>query len=199
MNLQELAKKYADEKKYGTIVKTLGSGYKGSSFLTNQNIVIKITSDKEEYSTALDIAKSSANGEYTPHYFSFKYENPYYILAMEKITPIKLNYKQQEFLNRFRDILLDGIEEGKNKKVFKNFITNKITPGEFSHILLGLIDCVYGLHKVGISNADIHEDNIGINEEGRIVMFDVVSANLVESKSLIERLEKLTKKKVILK
>lgn len=160
----------------------LGEGYNGVVYLTDKGYVIKNTSDKAEVKTALNIAKS-INGQATPKYFDIhKNDDGSYIIVMEKINSISnLSGNEQKFLNMFSAKLISQLESGKDISIFKDGIKGKVGSPKFENILNGLIDCLTTLKSIGIINADIHEDNLGM-VGNRLVMLDVVDEKYLTSK-----------------
>jgi len=162
----------SNNEEFGKITKTLGSGYNGTAFLTDKNLVVKITRDEQEFQTALEVS-NKLNGVYTPKYYKVEKYDGLYIIVMDLVEPIKLSKKESEFLNMFRDGLLTMIEQGVDTTHLKKSI-KKIGNDKLEFVLDGLVVAVVGLNKMGILNDDIQEDNIGILN-GKIVLFDIVN------------------------
>lgn len=156
----------------GTLTKTLGSGNFGTAYLTSKNLVVKITRDTAEYKAAQRI-QQKANGKYTPTYHQLQQVGAgLYALAMDVVQPISLTASESQMLNLFRDKLTELLEDNQPIAGFKQSLSRLKNP-KLEQILGGLIDCMAGLHSIGILDTDIHEDNLG-TLKGRIVLFDVV-------------------------
>lgn len=181
---EEFYKQKADDflnnnPEFGTITKILGSGFNGVAFLTDKNLVVKATKDEEEFNTTEKIAKT-INGIATPKYHKIEENDGLYMIVMDRVEPIKLNKKESDFLNMFRDGMEALLDSGEDISMLKHSLS-RINNKKMETILGGVVDCVIALDKIGIRNVDIQEDNIGtIN--GRIVLFDVVD----EQKELAE-------------
>lgn len=178
--MDEIAKSFLNKNpEFGNedSLKKIGSGYNGSVFLTDKNLVVKVTKDKEEFDTSVQIF-NKANGKYTPTYHKLDRIGDNYIIVMDKIDPINLTGQQNVFLNLFRDKMLDMIDSGIDITPLKGHLETIDDP-KLKFVLSGLIDAASGLKNIGITNADIHEDNIGVNN-GKIVLIDVVDKELVQ-------------------
>jgi len=192
----KIATQYLLDKNYGSVTENIGSGYNGSVFLTDKGYVIKVTSDEQEYKTTLDIF-NSANGKYTPLFFEIDPFEGFYVIIMEKVEPLKLSYNDNILLNKFRDILLDYINNDQDIISLKNTILKNVKDKKMAFILTGVVDCVDGLRRVGIINADIQENNIGKNSKGNIVLFDVVDEIHLEPASIREVIRKILKQLLV--
>ena len=108
------------------------------------------------------------------------------------MNPINLTSQQNVFLNLFRDKILELMDAGVDISALKQHLDN-VEDSELRFVLSGLIDAVDGLQKIGIVNADIHEDNIGVSN-GKIVLIDVVDEQLVqEMKRLRKKIREIIK------
>ncbi len=170
----------------GTLSKTLGSGNFGTAYLTSKNLVVKITNDAAEFSTAQAI-KQKANGKYTPAFHELtQLKAGVYALVMDLVQPIQLTASESQMLNLFRDKVTQLLEDGENPAPIKQNLKRLNNP-KLEQLLSGLIDCMAGLHSVGILDTDIHEDNIG-TVGGRVVLFDVVEDSAVLHEALMRHL-----------
>ncbi len=170
----------------GTLSKTLGSGNFGTAYLTSKNLVVKITNDAAEFSTAQAI-KQKANGKYTPAFHELtQLKAGVYALVMDLVQPIQLTASESQMLNLFRDKVTQLLEDGENPAPIKQNLKRLNNP-KLEQLLSGLIDCMAGLHSVGILDTDIHEDNIG-TVGGRVVLFDVVEDSAVLHEALTRHL-----------
>lgn len=185
--MEQIANSFlSNNPEFGSVdnIQKIGSGYNGAVFLTDKNFVIKVTGDKEEFDTSVKIF-NKANGLYTPKYHKLERVDGYFIIVMDRIKPINLTSQQNVLLNLFRDKMLDLLDAGVDILPLKEQLSN-IGDSDLEFILSGLIDCAYGLQKIGIKNADIHEDNIGISN-GKIVLIDVVDQELVQEVKILRR------------
>lgn len=168
----------------------MGNGAFGTAFLTDKNLVIKITGDRDEYKTAQEI-KEKVNGKYTPRFFKLdKLSDSSYAIVMELVRPIRLSAQENTFLKSFADKFTHALEYGHNTEVIKAELTRLGNPS-LTSVLNGVAECMTGLYKVGIINADIRAENIGtINN--RIVMLDVMDEKQVTmNESLMGTVSKL--------
>ncbi len=173
-----------DNKDFGNITSELGSGYNGVAFLTDKGFVVKVTKDEQEYKTTSKIFKT-INGKFTPTYYKVDNVDGLYVIVMDRVKPLNLTYNENQQLNMFRDRILDMVDSGKDISKLKESIS-KMEDNKMKTVFSGLIDCVIGLHKAGITNADIQEDNIG-TLNNKIVLFDVVE----EEPQLAESIRKI--------
>lgn len=172
-NPQQLATDYLTQHPdFGTLAGELGSGNFGTAFSTSKGLVVKITRDSNEPIVAKKIM-DKANGQFTPKYYAMdKVSNGTYAIVMDHVTPISLSDSESNMLNVFRDRVLDALEDGNDPTAMKPML-KKLGNPKLEKILGGVIDCLVGLNRIGIRNADVQEDNLGV-VNGRVVMFDIV-------------------------
>jgi hypothetical protein len=172
-NPQQIATDYlAQNPDFGTLGGELGSGNFGTAFSTSKGLVIKVTRDSNETIVANKIM-TKANGQFTPKYYKLdKVSNGTYVLVMDHVTPIQLSASESNMLNVFRDRVLDALEDGNDPSAMKPML-KKLGNPKLEKVLGGVIDCLVGLNRIGIRNADVQEDNLGV-VNGRVVMIDVV-------------------------
>ena len=172
-NPQQIATDYlAQNPEFGAITSELGSGNFGTAFLTDKGLVVKVTRDSNE-TIATKTIMDKANGQFTPKYYKLdKWGNSAYVIVMDRVTPISLSDSESNMLNIFRDRVLDALENGNDPTAMKPML-KKLGNPKLEKILGGVIDCMVGLNSIGIRNADVQEDNLGLIN-GRVVMFDIV-------------------------
>lgn len=172
-NSQQIATDYlAQNPEFGAITSELGSGNFGTAFLTDKGLVVKVTRDSNE-TIATKTIMDKANGQFTPKYYKLdKWGNSAYVIVMDRVTPISLSDSESNMLNIFRDRVLDALEDGNDPTAMKPML-KKLGNPKLEKILGGVIDCMVGLNRIGIRNADVQEDNLGV-VNGRVVMFDIV-------------------------
>ena len=190
--MEELIKKFLKNNPiYGSSYNKIGEGYNGKVFETDKGFIVKITRDKQEMQTS-DKIMNKLNGVFTPKYHLIQSLEGNYVIVMDKIEPLNLSLEENNLLNLFRDQILKLVKKGGDLSNIKLAVEKNIPNKKMKFILSGIIDAVDGLKQIGIINADIQEDNIGVDKNGKIVMFDVV-----DELSLVESLRKIIRKIIL--
>lgn len=153
------------------IEETLGSGCFGSAFLLSSGLVLKMTKSKPEYHFSSMLMNHHRNGEgickihhtWEFHFYNERnngyYNDVKYFSMMDKVDTsnrVALTIMSKYYRPMFRGDLA--------------FEINSRSP------LSGYAEIVYEtLQKLGIEKPDVHQENMGFDEYGRWMLFDLVS------------------------
>jgi hypothetical protein len=163
---------------YGNrLARVLGQGYNGRVWLTNKDLVLKITRDAEEARTT-ELIMAKANGRFTPKYFAcVSLPEGLHTVVMESVVPVSLTAAQSRFLNLFRDRIEDLRDAGEDVRSILPGLQGLPDP-VLVRVLTGLVNDLHGLSAIGIDHADIQEENLAWRGQ-QLVLLDAVHAGLL--------------------
>lgn len=174
--LQKLYEKY-------NIIKFLGSGWFGAAFLTNDNKVVKITTDDAE--VKFYINKRKQNLKHFVKIYEIKDYKGYYIILKDYV-PDLLNEEEKEIMNSYKFYSKLNYN---NKYAYNKIITQLKKQNKLDKIyfLNQLVELKKELH-ISFNYNDLNPSNIGW-KDNILVAFDLESPN---PKFNWKNIEKLT-------
>ena len=168
------------------------TGSHGVAF-TDGKVVVKITDDKSEATASAKIAGRSVPGVNNIHYVGkFAKETPYhdpeiskenvqYYIIIQDLLSTKLSKQEAQMANMVGDFLVTNkrwpldinqaikdIYQAAYMKTHQNFIS----PGNTT-VLASLLKNVQSLYSHGVKYMDVSSGNVGKNEKGELVVFDL--------------------------
>ena len=200
-------------------IKAFKGGSNGVTFLAGDK-TIKITSDKTESKMIHKIMQqeSKENLTHIIKYYDIyelkiaEIKTKYWVILMEKITPIYSDDCDEKILKFFEEYLYGGFvnvtghtysdKNGYDGKFYSNSDVDKITKHIVSNVkkdkkfndkfikyVYDMGEIVKNYNSLKIDNNDIHEGNIGINSKGRLVSFDPTGGETKSGKIKMDKLK----------
>ncbi len=182
-------------------VKAFQSGAFGITFLAGDK-TIKITTNDEEASMVAKIMKfqKRKNLDHIVRYdnifrlsceeFNKGYGNNYYVIVMERITPLYLKQEPLEFYEEFLEDKFDKYADNHKRMMdVGDTISQKIRKTKFKKyesFIWDMIQIVEQYYVIGLKNTDMHSGNMGINSKGSLISFDPMGS--VSKKPRIKKL-----------
>lgn len=164
----------------------LGSGEAGIAYLTSDNKVLKITNHKAEFVLATKI-KGLLNKHVVDVYDTKYLDDDRMMILMEKLEIIpELRDMFNELQSESNEVELDILELLEHgEQEFFDYLSE-----DAMDLLVSISSAADELAKCGFMASDIHNENIGLKDNGNYALFDQFDA----STSLSEReFEKLIK------
>jgi len=154
--------------------KNIGSGQFGTAFMLKSGKVLKLTSDMLEAMTAYYL--SDKNTEFVVNYYDVRRivgskDKNLYVIIMDYAEPVKMSEKEKYLWyldEKYLDCDVDEFIKNMNYpwKITENVISY------LKHFWYNMIGMLQELKELGIKNADIHSDNLGMIN-GKMILFDV--------------------------
>jgi hypothetical protein len=168
----------------------LGSGDFGEAYSIGDGRVLKITSSKSEF----DIAKKLINKDipvlegFAKFYFADIVDGKYYII-MEELE------EDSEIENLFYE-LQDILE---NEGLPIQYLSHlDLDDYEISDELKKFIDDIEDINRgyryLGIQASDIHSENLGYDNNGKLKAFDIEDKSINEESEVVSEIRKIVKK-----
>lgn len=187
-SLKEVVKKVAKEVGLKGELKAFKSGAYGVTFLSKEKTLKITTSEEEAYMISKIIKEQEQKGlTHIIHYdkvFELKVkglkssEEGYFVILMERITPLDSPECPREVLNFYENYLDGQFDYIKTEKdLMKSFnyvmkLVKKYKEEEFTNYVYDMAEVIRDYIKLGLSNNDFHSGNFGINSMGQLVSFD---------------------------
>lgn len=155
-----------------SLLKFISSGSFGNAYKIGDK-VLKITSDKREAKSVNDIIKLGGNDSIVRYYSINIYKNNYIIL-MDYLNPLEAYIKDDNLKKMIVDCL-DIIYDNWNSLSIEELvekISDKWVLNKYDFIYIDKVFNLYFNIKDLIRNPDIHIGNIGVDKEGRFLIFD---------------------------
>jgi hypothetical protein len=161
------------------ITEKLGSGSFGTAWLCESGRVLKLTPDEREVTTAM-----RRRGQIVPHVVTYygiytvtldadnmEWYNSRFVLIMPYVKPLTLTQKETWYqLTGPRDYF-DRLGHWQDTE---NMNLNKFTDPEFASLAIKQRDDIMkALKKYNIYKTEVHADNIGLDQQNRITVFDM--------------------------
>jgi len=182
--IEENAKKIAKQLGYNS-VKYIGQGNFGLAYDVGDGKILKITTDKSEAANANRLRKKPITKHIINYYDVRAINNPrnrdYYSIVMDAVTPLNnQNYRlfyadiYRRFLDpnlsdkKVFDHVFEYLERYETEDYFDeclNFYKKKLAPQRQS--------ILKEFKKYGIPTNDAHSSNVGFDDEGNFVYFDI--------------------------
>lgn len=164
-------------------IKMISSGNNGTAYDAG-DVVIKVTGDLMEYANAIKLQGQSNTGAvdfYSAYKLSDDYSNlasgsRYYLIVMEKITPAK------GMIEKIGNIIGENLTYPftTNEKARLKSLVFRKEPAikrhrQMLHKLEEILDAIESLNDLGIRLQDFHGENLGLDSNNNIKIYDLGS------------------------
>ena len=198
-NLDHIAYQFAE-----TGARYVGSGYWGRAYETDAGRILKVTSDPQEVAIAARFKKLSSRPHIVGIYdvrpispvtmpfgsddrITTMFPDGYYVIHMDAVTPLE-SYKggkmaelwQEQFLHRrfFREDLPDQQIRDRFDRIAEHYDIFE----DYDRLMGQRRKILQDARAVGLSVSEAHSGNVGFNQHGNFVIYDMQSKRYADSR-----------------